>query len=150
MCKFGFPEIDLKLRCHIRLCVTMFTYLSVFFIPPTIMPFSKLAFAASVAALHSFVAAESIITPGPSPTQALSPRQVAGGPGTPILSTLTYAFSDLPEQVYPFAVLRGPQFGYNICNSTTEGPDSNCQTLIFNNAVCLLSSYRSRLYVFTE
>jgi len=28
--------------------------------------------------------------------------------------------------------LRGPQFGFNQCNSTTLGPESNCQTLIFN------------------
>ncbi|KAF8180854.1 hypothetical protein BJ912DRAFT_814656, partial [Pholiota molesta] len=52
--------------------------------------------------------------------------------GTPILSTLHFAFTDLPFQVYPFPVLRGPQFGFNICNSTTLGNNSNCQTLIFN------------------
>jgi hypothetical protein len=28
---------------------------------------------------------------------------------------------------------RGEQIGYNICNSTTEGPQSLCQTLIINS-----------------
>jgi hypothetical protein len=77
-----------------------------------------------------------LITPAPTPTvEDLEARQVAGGPGTPILSTLHYAFTDLPEQVYPFAVLRGPQFGINQCNSTTGGPNSVCQTLLFNGPV---------------
>ncbi|KAF8873666.1 hypothetical protein CPB84DRAFT_1894024 [Gymnopilus junonius] len=34
--------------------------------------------------------------------------------------------------VYPFQVLRDPQFGFNQCNSTTLGQNSNCQTLVFN------------------
>ncbi|KAF8912037.1 hypothetical protein CPB84DRAFT_1671164 [Gymnopilus junonius] len=92
--------------------------------------------AVALAGVHSFAYASAdaeapVITPAPTPT--LDKRQgVAGGPGTPILSTLTYAFTDLPYQVYPFQVLRGPQFGFNQCNSTTLGPNSNCQTLIFN------------------
>ena len=28
---------------------------------------------------------------------------------------------------------RGTQFGYNICNSTTEGPTSLCQTAMINS-----------------
>ncbi|KAF8802989.1 hypothetical protein BYT27DRAFT_6747295 [Phlegmacium glaucopus] len=96
---------------------------------------SSLLFAVALA-VHSFsgVAAEAelpLITQAPTPT--IAKRQgVAGGSGTPILSTLHYAYTDLPEQVYPFPVLRGPQFGFNRCNSTTLGPTSNCQTLIFN------------------
>lgn len=95
---------------------------------------------ALVAAAHYFGVARAVpdplITPAPTPTTPdLDRRQVAGGPGTPILSTLHFAFTDLPFQVYPFAVLRGPQFGFNICNSTTLGPTSNCQTLIFNGPV---------------
>jgi hypothetical protein len=97
---------------------------------------SSLLLAAAIAGVHSFTFAAAsgaeapVITPAPTPT--IEKRQVAGGPGTPILSTLSYAYTDLPYQVYPFAVLRGPQFGFNQCNSTTLGPDSNCQTLIFN------------------
>jgi hypothetical protein len=89
---------------------------------------------AALAAVHSFTLASAaeapVITQAPTPT--IAKRQVAGGPGTPILSTLHYAFTDLPYQVYPFQVLRGPQFGFNQCNSTTLGPNSNCQTLVFN------------------
>ena len=96
---------------------------------------------AGLASVHSFtfVAAtpEPQITDPPSIAN-IDKRQVAGGPGTPILSTLTYAYTALPEQVYPFPVLRGPQFGYNICNSSTQGANSNCQTLIVNSAVRLL------------
>lgn len=95
-------------------------------------------------AVHSFaslvvVSADlSTITSAPSPTATLDARDgVAGGSGTPILSTLSYAYTDLPYQVYPYAVLRGPQYGYNQCNSTTEGQDSSCQTLIFNDIVRL-------------
>jgi hypothetical protein len=95
---------------------------------------SSLFLAAALAGVHSFSLASAaeapIITQAPTPT--IAKRQVAGGSGTPILSTLHYAYTDLPYQVYPFQVLRGPQFGFNQCNSTTLGSDSNCQTLIFN------------------
>ena len=95
---------------------------------------------AVLASVHSFtfVAAtpEPQITPAPH-SNYVKRQGVAGGPGTPILSTIQYAFTALPEQVYPFPVLRGPQFGYNICNSSTQGPNSLCQTLIVNSAVRL-------------
>lgn len=70
------------------------------------------------------------VTPPPTPT--IAKRQVAGGAGTPILSTLHYAYTALPYQVYPYPVLRGPQYGFNQCNASTLGSTSNCQTLIFN------------------
>jgi hypothetical protein len=106
--------------------------------------FSSLFLSVAVlASVHSFTFVAA--TPDPQITQAPQPppknnvkRQVAGGPGTPILSTIQYPFTALPEQVYPFPVLRGPQFGYNICTSSTEGPNSLCQTLIVNSAVRLL------------
>lgn len=105
---------------------------------------SYLPFVAVLASVHSFtfVAAteQPLITQAPQIDHSIAKRQVAGGPGTPILSTLEYAFTALPEQVYPFPVLRGPQLGYNICNSTTQGANSLCQTLIVNSAVRLLFS----------
>jgi len=52
------------------------------------------------------------------------------------LTQYQYPYPAIPEQVNPFAVGRGPQFGYNRCNSSTEGPTSNCQTLIVNSLVC--------------
>jgi hypothetical protein len=38
-----------------------------------------------------------------------------------------------PYQADTNAGDRGPQFGYNLCNSTTEGPNSLCQTAMVNN-----------------
>ncbi|KAI5474859.1 hypothetical protein MNV49_002341 [Pseudohyphozyma bogoriensis] len=40
---------------------------------------------------------------------------------------------DIPYQVNPIAYGRGPQSGYNVCNSTTEGPDALCQTAFLNS-----------------
>lgn len=112
--------------CGVRVCLTT-----------TMFPSFPLLFA--LASVHSFtfVAAtpDPLITPAPT-THDISERDgIAGGPGTPILSTLEYPYTALPEQVYPFPVLRGPQIGYNICNSSTEGPNSLCQTLIVNSIV---------------
>ena len=96
---------------------------------------SFLPFVAVLISVDSFTfvsaAPESQITLAPSIANVK--RQAA-----PILSTIQYPFTALPEQVYPFPVLRGPQFGYNICNSTTQGANSLCQTLIVNSAVRLL------------
>ena len=103
---------------------------------------------ASVHSLITFVAAsqpeqqQQVADPRitAAPSQAEIVKRQAGSPNTPILSTLLYSYSALPEQVYPFPVLRGPQFGYNICNSTTQGNASLCQTLIVNSAVRLFLS----------
>ncbi|GAB1518071.1 hypothetical protein RhiTH_001129 [Rhizoctonia solani] len=38
-----------------------------------------------------------------------------------------------PYQVSPEPVGRGPQFGFNICNSTTENQQSDCQTSFVNS-----------------
>lgn len=55
---------------------------------------------------------------------------------TPLpLTDYSYPYSAVPYQVNPYAVGRGPQSGYNICNSTTEGATSQCQTLIANTLV---------------
>jgi hypothetical protein len=50
--------------------------------------------------------------------------------------------TDAPYQIYPASgvqYVRGPQSGYNICNSTTEGQSSMCQTMYVNglNDFCL-------------
>jgi hypothetical protein len=97
---------------------------------------SSSLFVAVLASVHSFtfVAAtlEPRITPAPRSPDAIEKRQAP-----PILSTLSFPYSALPEQVYPFPVLRGPQTGYNICNSSTQGPNSLCQTAIVNSLVRL-------------
>jgi hypothetical protein len=114
--------------------------------------FSSSFLVALLASVHSFtfVAATSEprpqITPAPRSPNALEVRDpIAGGSGTPILSTLTFAYTDLPYQVYPYKALRGPQFGFNQCNSTTQGATSNCQTLIFNSIVRILTKCISTL-----
>ena len=104
----------------------------------TTMFSSFLHFVAVLASVHSFTFVAA--TPEPQITQApIAKRQggVAGGSLAPILSTIHYSYSALPQQVYPYQALRGPQSGYNICNATTQGPDSLCQTLIVNDLVRL-------------
>jgi len=49
------------------------------------------------------------------------------------LTQYSFQYPNLPEKVNPFDTGRGPQSGYNICNSTTEGPESQCQTMFLNS-----------------
>jgi hypothetical protein len=49
------------------------------------------------------------------------------------LASMNYAYSALPEQVVSVTYIRGTQTGYNICNSTTQNQQSQCQTAIINN-----------------
>ena len=101
-------------------------------LPTTTMFFSCLLFLASV---HSFTFVAA--TPEPLITAApLLKRDIADGSSTdPILATQSFDYSALPEKVNPFNSSRGTQTGYNICNSSTEGPKSDCQTLIATNIV---------------
>ncbi|PRQ76056.1 hypothetical protein AAT19DRAFT_13078 [Rhodotorula toruloides] len=65
---------------------------------------------------------------------------VAASSGTTI--TAAPSSTQIAKAVLPAAEGRGPQSGYNICNATTSGPDSRCQTMIANNAsdFCLWGS----------
>ena len=56
-------------------------------------------------------------------------------PATPLNHLTFAATTDLPYQIYPDTTpyVRGPQSGYNICNSTTEGDQSLCQTMVQNS-----------------
>ncbi|GAA5980716.1 hypothetical protein JCM5350_006362 [Sporobolomyces pararoseus] len=80
-------------------------------------------------ALAAVAQAGTTITAAPSGTQLA--KRAASSPNP--LTDYTYSYSAIPYQVNPYPVGRGPQSGYNICNSTTSGPDSNCQTLVANN-----------------
>jgi len=93
-------------------------------------------------ALHSFTTVlagdnpATITTPPhsshtPRSHHDLAKRQASASPLP--LTQYQYPYSALPYQVYPFQVGRGPQSGINICNSTTEGPTSECQTAIVNS-----------------
>jgi hypothetical protein len=54
-------------------------------------------------------------------------------PATPLIDKHWASPTDLPYKVDTDTnLLRGPQTGYNICNSTTEGPNSQCQTSYLN------------------
>ncbi|VDB88649.1 unnamed protein product [Peniophora sp. CBMAI 1063] len=55
-------------------------------------------------------------------------------PATPLNQLTFAATTDLPYQIYPDSTpyVRGPQSGYNICNSTTETQESMCQTMWVN------------------
>ncbi|KAF7979906.1 hypothetical protein HWV62_40300 [Athelia sp. TMB] len=58
------------------------------------------------------------------------------------LTDYQYPYSAIPYQVNPYAIGRGPQSGYNECNSTTEGAASQCQTMVVNSLAdfCLWGS----------
>lgn len=75
-------------------------------------------------------------------------RQAAGG-ALP-LTQYNYPYNALPYQVNPYPPAagsqgRGPQTGYNRCNSTTEGPTSECQTLVVNSLVCTVPQHYTYL-----
>jgi hypothetical protein len=105
-------------------------------------------FAALLIAVHSFspaVASDfpSTITIAPEARQTpyydLAKRQAFTTYETTSPLPLTryhYPFDDLPPKINPFQIARGPQFGINQCNSSTEGPNSICQTIQMNNIVC--------------
>jgi len=106
----------------------------------------RLLFAAALFSVHSFTPAlaadMSTITAAPKPKRTpshhdlaeLVNRQATAVSGSPLpLTQYDFPYSQVPYQVNPFPVGRGPQAGYNKCNSTTEGPTSECQTLIANN-----------------
>jgi len=54
-------------------------------------------------------------------------------PATPLASKHFSYPTGIPYQADPDNLLRGSQFGYNLCNSTTEGPNSLCQTSFLNS-----------------
>ena len=61
----------------------------------------------------------------------LSPRIDTGG-DIPLASK-HFQYPNLPYHADSGDGPRGTQSGYNICNSTTLGQDSMCQTAIFNS-----------------
>jgi len=71
--------------------------------------------------------------------QAQSPSSSALEP----LASKHFTYPNIPYQVTgDQGGIRGPQFGYNQCNSTTEGPNSLCQTSFMNDITdfCMWSS----------
>ncbi|KZV67290.1 hypothetical protein PENSPDRAFT_654220 [Peniophora sp. CONT] len=64
----------------------------------------------------------------------LAAAQTLTFPATPLNQLSFPKTTNLPYQIYPDSTpyVRGPQSGYNICNSTTETQDSMCQTQWLN------------------
>jgi hypothetical protein len=85
-----------------------------------------MAFSFWPAVLLASLSVHAQTTPAPTATPTL------GNSPLP-LTQYTFTYPNLPEQVNPFPAGRGPQTGYNICNSTTEGPNSKCQTMFVND-----------------
>lgn len=88
-----------------------------------------------------------------TPAAPLVQRATTYETTTPLpLTDYNYPYSALPYQVNPYAVGRGPQSGYNVCNSTTEGADSQCQTLVANTLVYTIScdAYYTLLIIFKQ
>lgn len=113
------------------------------------------AAAATVLSLTTAVSANALTAPPARPTahadiaRDIARRQAEGGSAAVTsaqpLTDYHIPYSQIPYQVNPYQVARGPQSGYNQCNSTTEGDSSQCQTLIVNNLVSLLSSFSVQL-----
>jgi len=75
-------------------------------------------------------------TPTPPPTSAagLPPGITGTFPSVPLVSKHFSYPGGLPYQSdNETGLIRGTQFGYNLCNSTTEGQTSKCQTAFMNN-----------------
>lgn len=114
--------------------------------------FPRLFFIAALASIHSFapvLAADDASTITQSPPAQRTPtthhdlaKRAASSTyetTSPLpLTDYTYPYSAIPYQVNPYAIGRGPQAGYNVCNSTTEGATSECQTMEVNSAVSLI------------
>jgi len=83
-----------------------------------------------MAAILSLLLATSVLAQDFVPTPV---RRQAAATGSALpLTEYHYTYPNVPYQVNPFASGRGPQSGYNICNSTTENPSSLCQTMFIN------------------
>jgi hypothetical protein len=76
--------------------------------------------------------------------QVVLAQEITGTfPATPLASQRFEYPAGIPFQAdSEKGLIRGTQFGYNICNSTTEGPESKCQTGFLNNIedFCLWSA----------
>ena len=78
---------------------------------------------------------------------AAAQSSTVGFAPTPLVSLVYPRPSDAPEQVFGFnghdIYTRGYQTGYNICNSTTEGDSSMCQTMVQNSIMgeCVGGAY---------
>jgi len=84
-----------------------------------------LAFGAALVA-----AQDTTTTPAATPAGPPDTRPTFGA--VPF-AELRYEWGNIPYKADPdVGLIRGDQWGYNICNSTTENQESLCQTMLFN------------------
>jgi len=91
--------------------------------------------AAILSAAALLLASSALASPSPvadfMPT--LVARQAAATGSALPLTEYKFTWPNVPYQVNPYPSGRGPQSGFNQCNSTTEGPNSLCQTAFVNS-----------------
>ncbi|EJD40736.1 hypothetical protein AURDEDRAFT_115776 [Auricularia subglabra TFB-10046 SS5] len=81
-------------------------------------------------AVVALAAAAAMAQPdGPAPPLNADPTDT----NNKVLVGKAFPYDKLPYRVDTLETERGTQTGYNICNSTTEGQSSLCQTLIVNS-----------------
>lgn len=90
-----------------------------------------------------------------APTEAYPPGVTGKFPATPLISKGFAYPTGIPQKAdTDVGLLRGSQFGYNQCNTTTEGPESNCQTAVINSidgasqVTCLICLVHSVIQTF--
>ncbi|TFK20392.1 hypothetical protein FA15DRAFT_129123 [Coprinopsis marcescibilis] len=84
-------------------------------------------------ALSSVLVMGAAFAAAQSTTEPALPPGMSTYPDVPHASK-TFAFEDLPYRIDDSThLIRGNQHGYNICNDTTAGQDSLCQTSHFNS-----------------
>ncbi|CAE6542815.1 unnamed protein product [Rhizoctonia solani] len=96
---------------------------------------SKLALfiGASLAATAAFAQSSTAPVTSAAPTSAPAPTPVASSAFTPLASK-RFEYTALPYKAdTDTGGERGAQYGYNICNSTTESQTSLCQTAMINS-----------------
>ena len=100
---------------------------------------------ASVALSLAFLAGAAAAQSASTTTTSAAGSSTVAWPATPLISLEYPRPSDAPYQVFSYdghdIYTRGYQTGYNICNSTTEGDDSLCQTIIMNSIEGASSSF---------
>ena len=105
--------------------------------------------------LFVLVALSVVYSSAQAPTEAYPPGVTGKFPATPLISKAFAYPTGIPQKVdTDVGLLRGYQSGYNQCNATTEGPESNCQTAVINSIdsasqiTCLIRLVHSAIQTF--
>jgi len=94
---------------------------------------SSTAWAQSPSATASGEEVTGLFSFAPTGTSSRENTPVGTGIGYTPLNRQNFTYGELPNKVDTARFGRGPQSGINICNETTVGPESQCQTAIVNS-----------------